>query len=207
MTSSVVPTLSVQESQALQVFWDKFGAVSIKSNWKCVLFPLAQRPKDGQGRHLIDIPRSHTIVNRIPLNGRSARRRDVYLTSHNIHNRLTTMPAAQFKATTSASDRPQTLALDHSATGIGNWKYVLNWNHRTSTNLTYAHRYCPCIKTWQDTYAITKTGCNTLQHIFMFRTGFKLRNLSKVSDSVATGTDTGTENRTLQEMAVRNSLT
>jgi len=55
----------------------------------------------------------------IPLDERSARRRDLYLTTHNTHNRQTSMPPVGFEPTISTGERPQTHALDRAATGIG----------------------------------------------------------------------------------------
>ena len=52
----------------------------------------------------------------------SARRRDLYLKTHNIHKRQTSMPPAEFEPRISAGERPQTYTLDHAATGIG-WRY------------------------------------------------------------------------------------
>ena len=49
----------------------------------------------------------------------SARRRDLYLTTHNTHNRQTFMPPVGFEPTISAGERPQTYALDRAATGTG----------------------------------------------------------------------------------------
>ena len=54
-----------------------------------------------------------------PLSKRWARRRDLYLTTHNIHNRETSMPPVGSEPAIPASERPQTFALDRSATGIG----------------------------------------------------------------------------------------
>ena len=51
---------------------------------------------------------------RIPLDEWSVRRRDLYLTVHNIHNRQTSMPSVGFESTTSAGKRPQTQALDRA---------------------------------------------------------------------------------------------
>ena len=56
-------------------------------------------------------------VGRTPLDESSARRRDLYLTTHNIHNRQTSMPRVGFETTISAGKRPQTYALDRAATG------------------------------------------------------------------------------------------
>ena len=61
----------------------------------------------------------HTTLGTTPLAEWSARRRDLYLTTHHCHNRPTSMPPAKFEPTIPASDRPQTHALDRSATGTG----------------------------------------------------------------------------------------
>jgi hypothetical protein len=62
--------------------------------------------------------RTHTL-SRTPLDEWSARRRDLYLTTHNTHKRQTSMPPAGLEPTIPASERPQTLPLDRAATGIG----------------------------------------------------------------------------------------
>jgi len=51
-------------------------------------------------------------VGRTPLDEWSARCKDLYLTTHNTHNRQTSMPPAGF-------EWPQTYASDRAATGIG----------------------------------------------------------------------------------------
>ena len=56
-------------------------------------------------------------VGRTPLDEWSARRRDLYLTTHNTHNRQISMPPVGFEPTISAGERPQTHALDSTATG------------------------------------------------------------------------------------------
>ena len=56
----------------------------------------------------------------------SARRRDLYLTTHNTHNRQTSSPPVGFELTISAGERPQTYALDRAATGTGQQIQVLN---------------------------------------------------------------------------------
>ena len=61
-----------------------------------------------------------TTVGRTPLDERPACRRDLYLTTHNIHNRQTSMPLVGFEPTISAGERPQTYALDRTSTGTGN---------------------------------------------------------------------------------------
>ena len=67
-----------------------------------------------------------TTVGRTPLDEWSARRRDLYLTTHNTHNRKTSTSLAGFEPTVSAGELPQTFALDRVATGIGfTWVMVL----------------------------------------------------------------------------------
>ena len=64
-------------------------------------------------------------VGRTPLDEWSARRRDLYLTTHNTHNRQTSMSPAGFEPTISACEGPQTYAVDRAATGSGyNLKYT-----------------------------------------------------------------------------------
>jgi hypothetical protein len=66
-----------------------------------------------------DHTQGRTTVGRTPLDERSARHRDLYLTTHKTHNRQTSMPSAEFKPATSATDLPQAKALDRSASGVG----------------------------------------------------------------------------------------
>jgi len=66
-----------------------------------------------------------TTACRTPLDEWSARRRDLYLTTHNTHNRQTSMPPVGFEPTISAGERPQTYALDRAATGTGIQLYRL----------------------------------------------------------------------------------
>jgi hypothetical protein len=61
---------------------------------------------------------THTTLGRTPPDKWSARRRDLYLTRHNTHNRQTSMPPAGFEAMIPASERPQTHALDSAAIGV-----------------------------------------------------------------------------------------
>ena len=58
-----------------------------------------------------------TTVGRTPLDDWSARRRDLYLTTHNTHNRQTSMPPVGFEPKISAGERPQTYSLDRANEG------------------------------------------------------------------------------------------
>ena len=69
---------------------------------------------------LLDHTQPRTTVGWAPLDERSARRRDLYLTAHNTHSRQTSMPPVGFETTIPASEQPQTYALDRAATGNGN---------------------------------------------------------------------------------------
>jgi len=66
-------------------------------------------------RILVHTPRRITF-GRNSLDEWSARRRDLYLTTHNTHNRQTSMPPVGFEPTISAGERPQTYVLDRAAT-------------------------------------------------------------------------------------------
>jgi hypothetical protein len=63
------------------------------------------------------ILRNTTFV-RTPLDEWSVRRRDFYMTTHNTHNRQTSMPPAGFETPVPASEQPQAHTLDRAATVI-----------------------------------------------------------------------------------------
>jgi len=65
----------------------------------------------------LDNTQWHITFGRTPLDEWSARRKDLYLTTHNIHNRQTSMPAVGFESAILAGERPQTYALDRAANG------------------------------------------------------------------------------------------
>ena len=69
----------------------------------------------------LDHTQRRTTVGRTPLDEWSARRRYLYLTTHNTHNRQTSMSLVGFEPMISAGERPQTYALDRAATGTGFW--------------------------------------------------------------------------------------
>jgi len=58
-----------------------------------------------------------TTVGRTPPDEWSARRRDLYVTTHDTHNRQISMPPLGFEPTISAGERSQTYVLDRAATG------------------------------------------------------------------------------------------
>ena len=58
----------------------------------------------------LDHTQRRTTVGRTPLDEWSSRRRDLYLTTHNTHNRQISMLPVGFEPTISAGERPQTYA-------------------------------------------------------------------------------------------------
>jgi hypothetical protein len=84
--------------------------------------PLPLRLPSGSWPHftgLRDHIIRHTTVRRTPLDEWSARRRDLYLTTHNTHNRETSMRSAAFEPAIPERDRPQTNAFNRTDTGVG----------------------------------------------------------------------------------------
>ena len=73
--------------------------------WVCILQPSSGAIASSRTRFL-DHTQRRATVGRTPLDEWSVRRRDLYLTKHNIHNRKTSMPQAGFEPTISAGERP-----------------------------------------------------------------------------------------------------
>ena len=61
----------------------------------------------------------HTTLDRTPVDEQSTRRRALYLKTHNAHKRQTSILPAGFETAVSASEWPQTQALDRAANGTG----------------------------------------------------------------------------------------
>ena len=79
-------------------------------------------PVAGFGLLVFEVSWLHTrraTDGRTPLDEWSIRRRDLYLTTYNTHNRQTSMPPVGFEPTIPAGERPKTYALDRAATGTG----------------------------------------------------------------------------------------
>ena len=84
----------------------------------------------------LDHTQRRITVGRIPLYEWSARRTDLYLTTHNTHNRKTSMPPMGFEPTISAGDRPKTYALDHATSGTGNFE---DWRQEITGHIATCH--------------------------------------------------------------------
>jgi len=90
-------------------------------------FPFLRRDSPHRARTssftmFLDHTQRHTTVGRTPLDEWSARRRALYLTTHNNHNTQTSMPPVGFEPAISAGERPQTYVLTRAATGTGSNK-------------------------------------------------------------------------------------
>jgi hypothetical protein len=90
-----------------------------------LFFCLAQQPppppwtRASSFSMFLDHTQRRTTVAMTPLDEWSARSRDLYLTTHNNHNRQTSMPLVGFEPTISAGEQAQTYAWDRAATGTG----------------------------------------------------------------------------------------
>ena len=73
----------------------------------------------------LDHTQRRTAVGWTPPDEGSPRRRDIYLTTHNIQNRQTSMPPVGFELIISAGERPQPYALRRAATGIDWYRFCL----------------------------------------------------------------------------------
>jgi len=80
--------------------------------WRC-------DPARATASSLSTITLRHTTVSKNPLDQRSDRRRDLYLTTNNTHKGQTSMSPAGFETAIPESEWPQTHALDRATTGIG----------------------------------------------------------------------------------------
>ena len=103
--------------------------------WVCIFQPSSGAIASSRTRFL-DHTQRRATVGRTPLDEWSARRRDLYLTTHNTHNRQTSMPPVEFEPTISAGERPKTYALDRAATGTG---LSQRFTRQNSIHITFSY--------------------------------------------------------------------
>jgi hypothetical protein len=81
---------------------------------------MARQPLVRQGFLNVKASRSHSVkthdTRRTPLDKLLDQNRDLYMTTHNTHKKLTSMPPGAFELTIPAIERPQT----HALAGMGN---------------------------------------------------------------------------------------
>jgi len=97
-------------------------------SYQLFLFAVALRPNAGHGFLNLEVSRSHTMTHHSRQD--SSRRRDLYLTTHNTHNRQTSMSPVGFKTTIPAGERLQTYALDRAVTGTDSYQ-LLRYKKKT----------------------------------------------------------------------------
>ena len=128
-----------------------------------------------------------TTIGRTSLDEGPAHRKDLYLTTHNTHNRQTSMPPVGFEPTIPAGEQSQTYALDRTATGTGftaigyshclfakrasqsfsfDSHFLLHWkdSNKCRSTLTFALFFCNDVIDWKKDpfffFSLQKrTGC------------------------------------------------
>ena len=108
----------------------------------------------------LDHTQRRSTVGRTPLDEWSARRRDLYLTTHGTHKRQISMPPVGFEPTISLGKRPQTYALDRATAGTGT--NVLWLIHGCRWWRKFVWSYVVLVERWQSTsgygYVTLMTG-------------------------------------------------
>jgi hypothetical protein len=96
------------------------NSCNVTSSTRMFLLPGSTAPTGPWPLHCpyIEITLIHITLCRTHLDEGSARRRHLYLTTHNTQNRQTSITPAGFEPAIPASERPQTHALDLAVTGI-----------------------------------------------------------------------------------------
>jgi hypothetical protein len=112
----VMPVVCIQTRISQNVYWD----LHFLSFWR----NSPHWTMASSSTMFLDHTQRRITVGRTPLDEGSARRRDLYLKTHDIHNRQTSMPPVGFEPTISAGERPQNYALDGAAAGIGIGIYI-----------------------------------------------------------------------------------
>ena len=140
---------------------------------------MARQPLSGQTLPLtVKDSRSHsrhTTFGRTPLDKWSARRRDLYLTTHNTHKRQTFIPTARFETAIPTSERPHTDALDRTATGIGSTcEYFHLYSTFSAQHMAINHRVrdmyiCSPLKDYQCDMLIAWRYRHIRRHTFIHR--------------------------------------
>jgi len=109
---SEIPVIDMSKDWRMLAHW---WIISFFSLWRCG----PTRAMASSFTRFLDNTQRRITVCRTPLDEWSARRRDLYLTTHNTHNRQISMPPVGFEPTISAGERPQKYALDRAVTGTG----------------------------------------------------------------------------------------
>jgi hypothetical protein len=128
-----------------------------------------------RSRSFVITQKRRATVGRTPLDEWSARRRDLYLITHNTHNWQTSMPPVRFEPTVATGERPYTYDLDRAATGTGihthtHIYFFFSQSDITSTNIDLPPEP-PCLTFWlrDAPTSITFNNCTFCPHcIYVF---------------------------------------
>ena len=146
-----------QRKKALSSVWNtakRVLTVSLESFCLLVCRNSPQWARASSFTRFLDHTR-HTTVGRTSLDEWSAHRRDLYLTTHNTHNRQTSMLPVGFEPTIPAGQGSQTYALDRAATETGRLESIKHNLPRASLkNLSLSKHTCISLKS---TYSATHT--------------------------------------------------
>jgi len=128
-------------------------------------------------KRFLDHTQRRITVGKTPLDKWSARRRDLYLTTHNTQSRQTSMPPLGFEPTNTAGERPQTYALDRAATGTG--KENIYWLNIGSQNQKWSIPEIIVSKLIRQRYVACPVGGRTL----LFKSNLLGKNMMNSSDA------------------------
>jgi len=103
----------MMQSDTSHLFYHKDHLTQDSFLWGCD----PMRVRSSPFFRFLDHTKQRTAVGGTPLDEWSARRTDTYLTTHNTHNKHTSMSPAGFEPKISAGERPQTYTWDRAASG------------------------------------------------------------------------------------------
>jgi hypothetical protein len=111
---------------------------------------------------VLDHRQWHTTVGRTPLDEGSARRRNLYLTTHKTHTH--SMPPAGFEPAIPASEQLQTLTLDRSAK-----EHIRQWRSQDSAQNTHNNAIVRILKQYALYWKPQNCVCTTLGTYWLFK--------------------------------------
>ena len=154
-TTETRSTFDIQRTVHRDFFVFSCGAATQRGSW----------PPHSWG--FLDHTQRRTTVGRIPLDEWSARRRDLYLTTHNTHNRQTSMPPVGLEPTISAGERPQTYSLDRAATGTGTFTTTTTTTTTTTNNNNNNNNiFLPLLILVFSTFMFQPWVCPSISHTY-----------------------------------------
>jgi len=107
--SSVFSTFLLSDAFWLRkITTDPHTLAPVNLQWPDDFFPHGATALVGHGIFIIEVARSHTTFCRTPLEVWSARRSELYLTTHNTHKRQTTISPSGIETAIPGRNRPQT---------------------------------------------------------------------------------------------------